>query len=81
MTCSRCSGLMVEDPFLAFEGTYGQMSPTRWRCVNCGRVHDSVIEQNRLARQEKVLALPSGEPDYQDDEVHLGAESFIRRTA
>jgi hypothetical protein len=27
------------------------------------------------------VALPTGEPDYQDDEVHLGAESIIRRAA
>jgi hypothetical protein len=40
-----------------------------------------VIEQNRLAQQEKVLVLPSGEPDYQDDEVHLGSEAFVRRAA
>jgi hypothetical protein len=38
-----------------------------------------VIEQHRLAPQEKILALPRGVPDFQDDEVHLGAESFIRR--
>jgi hypothetical protein len=29
----------------------------------------------------KVLVGVSGEPDYQDDEVHLGAESFLRRAA
>jgi len=81
MTCSRCSGLTVEDHFLDFEGSYGQMWTTSWRCVNCGRVHDSTIEQNRLLRQEKALAPLSGEPNYQDDEVHLGAESFIRRAA
>jgi uncharacterized Zn finger protein len=81
MTCSRCSGLMLEDHFLDMEGSYGQMWTTSWRCMNCGRVHDSVIEQNQLARQEKVLAPPRGEPNYQDDEVHLGAESFIRRAA
>jgi hypothetical protein len=40
-----------------------------------------VIAQNRLAAQEKALVLSSGEPDYQDDEVHLGAESIIRRAA
>jgi hypothetical protein len=40
-----------------------------------------VIEQHRLARLELVLVLPSGEPDYQDDEVHLGAEAFMRRAA
>jgi hypothetical protein len=79
MTCSRCRGLMLEDHFLDVAGAYGQMWTTSWRCVNCGYVYDSVIEQNRLARQEKVLVLPSGELDHQDDEVHLGAEAFIRR--
>jgi hypothetical protein len=49
--------------------------------MNCGHVHDPVIEQHRRARQDKALALPSGEPDYQDEEVHLGAESFVSRAA
>jgi hypothetical protein len=40
-----------------------------------------VLEQNRLAQQEKVLVLPSGESDFHDNQVHLGAESFIRRAA
>jgi uncharacterized Zn finger protein len=57
------------------------MWATSLRCVNCGHVHDSAIKQFHLARQEKGVALPSGEPDYQDDEVHLGAESIIRRAA
>ena len=81
MNCSRCQGLMLEEHLLDMEGEYGEMWTTSLRCMNCGHVHDSVIEQHRLARQEKVVALPSGEPDYQDDEVHLGAESFIRRAA
>jgi uncharacterized Zn finger protein len=81
MTCLRCLGLMIEDQFLDLESPYGQMWATSLRCVNCGHVHDSVIEQHRLARQLKVVALPSDEPDDQDDEVYLGAESFIRRVA
>jgi hypothetical protein len=81
MNCSRCRGLMVEDHFLDFEGGFGQMWATSWRCVNCGHVHDPVIDRNRLCRQEKALVCPSGEPDYQDDEVHLGAESFIKQAA
>ena len=48
------------------------MWTTSLRCMNCGHVHDSVIERHRLARQEQVVALPSGKPDYQDEEVHLG---------
>ena len=81
MSCSRCGGHMIEDHFLDFEGGYGQMWTTSWRCVNCGRVHDCVIEQNRLAHQEKVVTVPSGELDDQEDKVYLGAESFIRRAA
>lgn len=80
MTCVRCLGLMIEDQFLDLESPYGQMWATSLRCVNCGHVHDSVIKQHRLARQEKVVVLPA-ELDYQDDEVHLGAEAFIRRAA
>jgi hypothetical protein len=81
MTCSRCRGLMVEDHFLDLQGAYGQMWTTSLRCVNCGQVHDSVIEQHHLARQEQVLGLSRGEPDYQDDEVHLGSEAFVRLAA
>jgi uncharacterized Zn finger protein len=81
MNCKRCQGLMVKDQLLDFDGTYGHMWATSWRCVNCGLVHDSVIEQNCLFRQGKVLSLPSGEPDYRDDEVYLEAESRVRRAA
>ena len=81
MTCSRCSGLIVEDRLLDVEGAFGEMWTTSLRCMNCGHVHDSVIAQNRLPRPEKTLVLSSGEPDYQDDEVHLGAEAMIRRAA
>ena len=80
MNCSRCSGLMIEDQFLDMQSQYGQMWAHSLRCVNCGHVHDSTIEKHRLARKKQVMALPSGEPDYQDD-VHLGAESIIRRVA
>jgi uncharacterized Zn finger protein len=81
MNCLRCSGLMVKDQFLDFEGAFREMWATSWRCLNCGHVYDAVIEQNRLALKSKVSVFPSGEPDYQDDEVHLGAESFIHKAA
>lgn len=81
MNCSRCRGLMVEDDFLDYEGGFGEMWATSCRCLNCGQVYDAVIEQNRLARQEKVVMFSSSEPDYQDEEVHLGAESFIKKAA
>lgn len=79
MNCSRCLGLMVEDLLLDCKGAYGEMWARSLRCVNCGHVYDSVIEQNLLARQEKVLVPSSEELDYQNGRAHLGVESFIRR--
>ena len=81
MNCLRCRGLMIEDQFLDLEGAFGEMWATSFRCVNCGCVHDAVIEQHRQARHQKVLVTPSGEAEDQDDEVHLGAEAFIRLAA
>jgi uncharacterized Zn finger protein len=72
---------MVEDHFMDFEGTIGHMWTAGYRCMNCGHIHDPVIEQNRRLQQQQVLVLPNGEPEYQDEEVHLGAESFIPRAA
>jgi|GEM_PF-1289762 hypothetical protein len=57
MSCSRCSGFMLEDHFLDFEGSSGEFWSRSWRCVNCGHVHDAVIERNRLALREKVLGI------------------------
>lgn len=60
MRCSRCLGSMVEDRFLVFEGLCREMWATGWRCVNCGRTHNSVAEENRLAREENALKLHLG---------------------
>jgi hypothetical protein len=71
MTCSRCQGFMIEDHFLDLKGACGEMWTTSWRCANCGRVHDAVIEQHRLACHGKA-----SKP--QKDEVYLGMKSFRR---
>ena len=81
MTCLCCLGLMMKDQFLDLASPYGKKWASSLRCGNCGHVHDSAIKQFHPARQEKGVARPSGEPDYQDDELHLGAESIIRRAA
>ena len=82
MTSSRCSGLTVEDHFLDFEGSYGQMWTASWRCVNCSHTHDPTIERNRLAQQQgKVLALSSGGPDHRDHDVSRGPKTNVRLAA
>ena len=73
MKCTRCQGLMVEDHFLDFEGTQGHMWAKAHRCMNCGNVHDSVIEQHRLAKPQPALVLASCEPYYEADD-HLDTE-------
>lgn len=81
MTCLCCLRPMIENQFLDLKSPYGQMWAACLRCGNCGHVHSSAIKQFHPARQEKGVARPNGEPDYRDDEVHLGAESIIRHAA
>ena len=57
MNCTRCHGLMVKDHFMDFEGTHGHMWASAYRCMNCGNVHDSVIEQHRRMKQPQVVTL------------------------
>ena len=79
MSCSRCSGFMLEDHLLDFEGGYGDFWARSWRCVNCGHVHDAVIERNRLAHREKVYSFR--EPNYQEERVPHRVKSCLRDAA
>ena len=82
MTCSRCSGFMLENLFLDLQGAFGEMWARSWHCVNCGHTHDPVLERNRQhQREEKALVVSSGEPDDEDHDIHLGAECLHRFAA
>ena len=81
MNCSRCHGLMVREHFLDFEGTYGHMWAHGYRCMNCGNVHDPVIEQHRLAKTQPALVLAHGEADHKEDELHIETHSVVMRAA
>ena len=76
MRCSRCSGFMVEAVMLDMEGGFGEMWTRSSRCVNCGHVHDVVIERNRPALMKQSLAYASSAA-YQEDDVPLGVESHV----
>lgn len=47
MTCARCSGLMVIEPFYNGTGSTISGEPQVARCLNCGNVEDAVIHTNR----------------------------------
>jgi hypothetical protein len=61
MTCLRCQGLMVEDHFFDFEGTYGLMWMKGWRCLNCGYAVDPLLEANRRLHESTRLWSTSNE--------------------
>jgi DNA-directed RNA polymerase subunit M/transcription elongation factor TFIIS len=70
MICSRCGELLIEDRFMDWAA--------RWRCMKCGQVHDSNNVKGHIVNEQKRIFPKSSEPDYFDDEVHLGSESFVR---
>jgi len=72
---------MVREHLLDFEGTYGHMWASGYRCMNCGNVHDSVIEQHRLAKVQPALVLATDEEDHKEDELHTDEHSVIMRAA
>ena len=69
MMCSRCGHGLVEDRFMDWTA--------RWRCLKCGHAQDSLSVQNLQSRPEESRAMATAEPDYRDEEVHLGSESFV----
>lgn len=81
MNCSRCHGLMIREHFLDFEGTCGHMWALGYRCMNCGNVHDPIIEQHRLAQAQPALVLASNEADYKEDEPPTEVHPIIMRAA
>ena len=81
MHCSRCYSLMAKDHLLVFEGAAGRRWTDGYRCMNCGHVHESPIQQYHLSQRNPVSVHPRYEPDYQGEDVHLGAESFVLQAA
>lgn len=81
MNCSRCQGLMVREHFLDFEGTYGHMWASGYRCMNCGNVHDPLIEQHRLTKAQPKLMITNVEGGHEEDELLTDVHSVIMRAA
>jgi ribosomal protein S27AE len=69
MICSRCGALLVEDRFMDWAA--------RWRCLKCGQAHDSKDVQSHMVNERNRLFPPGSEPEYLEDEVYLGLESFL----
>jgi hypothetical protein len=72
---------MVREHFLDFEGTYGNMWADGYRCMNCGNVHDPVIEQHRRAKAQPALVLANGEAEHKEGTLHTEVRSVVMRAA
>jgi uncharacterized Zn finger protein len=81
MSCSRCQGLMVKEHFLDFDGTIGHMWANGYRCMNCGNVHDPIIEHHRRTRPEPVLTVSTGEFDYTEKSFDTDTHSVMKQAA
>ncbi|MBX3325252.1 MAG: hypothetical protein U0223_10875 [Nitrospira sp.] len=83
MSCSRCQGLMVRDHFLDFDGTIGHMWVNGFRCMNCGNVHDPVIEQHRRTRPEPMPTVSTSALGHSEDEFDgdMGTYPVMRQAA
>ena len=53
MTCTRCQGFMLGETLLDMEAGYHEMWSRTWRCVNCGRRADAMLQQHRRAGIEQ----------------------------
>ncbi|MDP1770610.1 MAG: hypothetical protein Q8L74_17650 [Nitrospirota bacterium] len=81
MHCSRCYSLMAKDQLLVFEGATGRMWMDGYRCMNCGQIQESPVQQYHLSRRKPTSIHSHDEQDYQGEDVHLGAESFVMQAA
>ena len=81
MSCSRCQGLMIRDHFMDFDGTIGHMWANGYRCMNCGNVHDPIIEQHRLAQRQNALTLTHSDVAVREDELNEEFQPEVLRAA
>ncbi|MGE0642501.1 MAG: hypothetical protein AB7P24_02395 [Nitrospira sp.] len=81
MSCSRCRGLMIQDHFMDFDGTIGHMWANGYRCMNCGNVHDPVIEQHRLVQKQNTAARTNREVELEKDELTEECQQELLRAA
>ena len=81
MSCSRCSGCMVEDFLLDMEDSSGPMWLKASRCMNCGNIVESMLQHNCQAHNAKLLAGTTDASSKNTETVSLGAEAMAHLAA
>ena len=57
MQCARCDGFMVADNLIDIRESSIPMWMKGWRCVSCGNIVDSLIQQHRMIQQAGATRL------------------------
>ena len=81
MSCSRCNGCMVEDYLLDMEDSSGPMWLQAWRCMNCGNVFDSVLQNNRTLQGSTSLSNTCSTPAANGEIGQVAAKAITRLVA
>jgi hypothetical protein len=55
MNCTRCQGLMLEEPMIDMAGAYGEMWSISSCCVNCGHRDDAVLRHHCQASARSIV--------------------------
>lgn len=75
MTCIRCQGLMLEEPMIDMEASYGEMWIHSWRCFNCGHRDDALIQHHRQGHAKSAAVSPQPVPLQEAIELPWESES------
>ena len=54
MACARCGGLLVIEVWGGLVDNIREKRLPTMRCVNCGSIEDSVIQENRLIERSAI---------------------------
>ena len=77
MTCTRCQGLMISDSFIDLEET-GHLWMKAWRCMNCGCIVDTVVEQNRRLQAAGRIEIKAGS---QAEALSVASDEAVQQAA
>jgi hypothetical protein len=75
MSCTRCRGLMLEEPMIDMEADYGEMWSRSSRCVNCGHRDDAVLRHHRQLRVRPIMVSPQAVAVQETVELSWESES------
>ena len=63
MICTRCEGLMVSDDLIDMQESYHPMWTSGYRCLSCGNIVDTLIQEHRIAQHSSLRHVAAPAPE------------------